>query len=187
MQSLRDTLQSVLGATGSLDRLSSRSSSESVRPATSIRVVGEPVTDVLVVEHGLFEVAAPGESPRWATAGSIVGLAASLSGALSQVAVSALRHGRLSRVPAAALRDFVTDERISMSDVARLAQLPDHGLATLPPDPLIVTALLEAAAWEHARIELNRVAAMWHSRLEWRAVKNPLPTTSPGSASAPDW
>lgn len=106
-------------------------------------MIGEPVADVLVVEHGQFEVSAPGESARWATAGSIIGLAASLSGAPSPIAVSALRHGRLSRVPGEALRDFIADEHIAMSDVARLAQLPDHGLATLPPDPLIVTALLE--------------------------------------------
>ena len=33
---------------------------------------------------------------------------------------------------------------------------------------------LETASFEHARLELNRVASLWHARLEWRAVTNPI-------------
>ncbi len=143
LRNLRDTLQPVLGDVASWDRLSGRVSSLSVAPGAGVRAVGEPVTDVLVVEHGLFEVAAQGEPVRWATPGSIIGLAASLSGALSPVAVTALRHGRIWRFPADALWDHDGDVRASVATVARLAQLPDFGLATLPPDPLIVTVLLE--------------------------------------------
>ena len=91
-----------------------------------------------------FEVATPGAPPQWAAAGSIVGLAASLSGALSQVAVTALRHSKLSRIPARALWDHGGDVRASMVAVARLAQLPDHGVVTVPPDPLVLTVLLES-------------------------------------------
>lgn len=32
---------------------------------------------------------------------------------------------------------------------------------------------LEIASFEHARLELNRVASLWHARPEWRAVTNP--------------
>jgi NTE family protein len=143
LQSLRTALQSVLGDTGDWDRLTSRASSETVAPGTSVRAVGEPVNDVLIVERGLFEVATPGEPLRWASPGAIIGLAASLSGALSHVAVTALRHGRLSRLPARALWDTGGDVRASVEAVARLAQLPDHDLLTLAPDPLIIMALLE--------------------------------------------
>lgn len=144
LQNLRIALQSVLDDTDAWDRLSSQASSETVAPGTSVRAVGEPVNDVLVVEHGLFEVATPGAPLQWAAAGAIIGLAASLSGAISQVAVTALRHGRLSRIPARALWDHGGDVRASVAAVARLAQLPDHNLVTLPPDPLIITALLES-------------------------------------------
>ena len=80
---------------------------------------------------------------RWAGAGSIVGFAACLSGANSMVAVTAQRHSRLSRVPADALLELGENERASMASIARLAQLPDVGLAATLPDPLIVTVLLE--------------------------------------------
>lgn len=144
LRDLRETLQSVLGDIDSWDRLRSQVSRESVVPGTLVRSAGEPVSDVLMVEHGLFEVTTPGAPPRWAAAGSIVGLAASLSGALSEVTVTALRHGRLSRIPARALWDHGEDVRASMAAVARLAQLPDHGVVTLPPDPLVLTVLLES-------------------------------------------
>jgi len=144
LRGLRETLQSVLGDIDSWDRLSSQVSREVVIPGAVVRRAGESVSDVLVVEHGLFEVSTPGAPPRWAPAGSIVGLAASLTGAPSQVTVTALRHGRLSRIPARAVWDHGEDVRASMVTVARLAQLPDHGVVTLPPDPLVLTVLFES-------------------------------------------
>ena len=141
--SVREILQPVLGDDGAWERLSREIVSEVVAPGASLRSVGEAVHDVLVIESGVFEVSTPGSPPRWATAGSMIGLAASLSGAPSPLSVTAVRHGRLSRIPARALGHMGGDVRSSMAAVARMAQLPDHELATLPPDPLVITALLE--------------------------------------------
>ena len=143
LERVRAAFQPVLGETGAWDRLSEQVSSETVSPGTSVRAVGESVHDVLVVEQGLFEVCAPGEPPRWATSGSMIGLAASLSSVPSPVSVTALRHSRVMRIPARALWDHGGDVRSSMAAVARLAQLPDFELVTLPPDPLVITALLD--------------------------------------------
>ena len=143
-ESIPATLRSVLGELGAWERLVPLMTSESVVPGAAVRVVGDPVHDVLVVELGVLEVAGVGEPPRWATAGAMIGLAPALSGAPSQVAVTALRHGRLTRIPARALWELGGDVRTSMAAIARLAQLPDHGLLTLPPDPLVITALLES-------------------------------------------
>ena len=140
---LQHALQSVLGDVGSWDRLSTRLTTETVSPDTSVRAVGDTVTDALVVECGLFEVVTPGEPPRWAVAGSMIGIAAALSRDSSKVDVIARRHSRLVRIPAEVLWDRGGDARGSMIEGARLARLPDHGLQALPPDPLIVTALLE--------------------------------------------
>ena len=137
-------LQSLLGDVGSFARTSRQSASETVAPGTSVRALGEQVTDVLLVECGLFEVAGADEPPRFATSGSMIGLAASLSSAPSPVSVTAVRHGRITRIPARALWERDGDISASMAAVARLAQLPDHELSSVAPDPLVVAALLES-------------------------------------------
>ena len=144
LQSSRDALQSVLGEIGDWDQFGHHVSLESFAPDTPVRTVGDPVHDMLVVECGLFAVVTPGKPPQWAAAGAIIGIAASLSAASSTVAVTAVRHGRIARVPAQALWNQHGDVPTSVATVARLAQLPDHDLRTLPPDPLVITALLES-------------------------------------------
>ncbi len=143
LQSLRDQLELRSDDLTTWEGLCRQASSEVVRPGMLVRSIGDAVTDVLVIEEGLFEVATPGSPAQWATAGATVGLAASLSGAPSLVTVTALRQGRLSRVPASAIWEHYRATQASIAVIARLAIAPDHGLVPLPPDPLIVTALFE--------------------------------------------
>jgi predicted acylesterase/phospholipase RssA/CRP-like cAMP-binding protein len=144
MSATSAALESLLRDAGSFAQVNGQSASASVAPGASIRALGEPVTDVLLVERGLFEVAGAGEPPRWATTGSMIGLAASLSGAPSPVSVTAVRHGRVTRIPARALWERDGDISASIAAVARLAQLPDHELSAVAPDPLVVAALFES-------------------------------------------
>ena len=161
--SLRETLESLLGDIDSWGRLSSYVASEIVAPGALVRTLGEMVSDVLIIENGLFEVSAPGQPMRWATAGAVIGVAASLSGSMSSVGVVAARHGRLSRIPAKALWNHDADVHASMATVARLAQLPDHGLATLPPDPLIIAALFEGCDDALQHVITTQLASVVHA------------------------
>jgi NTE family protein len=138
-----DALASMIGDVATAHRLAAHGSSHTIAPATQVRALGEPVTDVLVIESGVFLVGRPGEPSRWATAGSVIGLAEALSAKPSSVRVTALRHGRLTRIAAAALRAALASADESMTTVARLAQQPDHALTDVPPEPLIITVLLE--------------------------------------------
>ncbi len=142
-ESLRNQLDTGTGDPTTWEELRRQAVSEAVRPGTPVRSIGDAVTDVLVIAQGLFEVAAPGSAAQWATAGATIGLAAALSGAPSLVTVTALRQGRLSRVPASAIGAHYGKSPASFATIARLAIAPDHGLVALPPDPLVVTALLE--------------------------------------------
>lgn len=151
MSATTEALRSILGDVGSFAHVSAQSTTQSVAPGVSVRTLGEPVTDVLLVECGLFEVAGAGEPPRWATTGSMIGLAASLSGAPSPVSVTAVRHSRVTRIPARALWERDGDISASVAAVARLAQLPDHELSSVAPDPLVVAALFEACDEELER------------------------------------
>lgn len=141
---IRELLGPVLAGEEAWERLSHQVVSSEVAAGTRVRAVGEPVDDLLIVELGTFEVAAPGEPPCWATPGAFIGLGAALSEAASEVDVIALRHGRLARFPVRALwEDRVGGTRGALAAVARLARLPDAGLVTVPPDPLVIAALLE--------------------------------------------
>ncbi len=180
LQHSRNALQSVLGDLGAWEQLGSQVTLESFAPDASVREVGETVHDILIVECGVFAVVTPGEPPRWATAGAIIGLAASLSAARSTVAVTAVRHGRIARVRAQALWNQHSDVHASVNMIAALAQRPDHELRTLPPDPLVITALLEScdAALEttitkHLQEAVNALDG-------WRLVC--VPSTAPASA-----
>ena len=55
-----------------------------------------------------------------------------------------MRHSRVTRIPARALWERDGDISASVAAVARLAQLPDHELSSVPPDPLVVAALFES-------------------------------------------
>ena len=182
LQSSRTSLQSVLGEIDDWDRFSHEVSLEFFAPDAPVRALGESVHDILVVECGLFAVATPGKSPQWAAAGAIIGIAASLSGATSTVAVTAVRHGRIARVPAQALWNQRGDVNRSVATVARLAQLPDHDLSTLPPDPLIITALLESCDVALETTITSHLEAAVNALSGWRLVHvaptAPLSTTS---------
>ena len=142
-QLVRDALAAAIGDPALGGRLALVATSEVIAPETEIQACDEVVADVIVVECGVFEVARAGEPPRWATAGSVIGLAAALSATCSPSRVTALRHGRVARLPAAALGEALADSHSVVADVARVAQLHDHALATLPPDPLVIAVLLE--------------------------------------------
>lgn len=124
---------------------------DAVTPGTVIRQAGDPVTDVVIIEQGLFEVSTPHAPSRWATVGATIGVAASVTGATSAVTVTAHRFGRVARVPARALWEQPAASRLSVADIAALTMRADHALVTLPPDPFVITVLLE-----HTDDELTR-------------------------------
>lgn len=166
-----DAFHAVLGHVGSFGPLSQRGTAEIVAPGASVRALGEAVHDVLLVECGLFEVATAAEPPRWATPGAMIGLAAALSGAPSAVSVTAVRHGRILRIPARALWDTGGDIASSVAAIARLAQLPDHELSTLPPDPLVIAALFDGCDDELARTITAHLEHATHTLHDARLVR----------------
>ncbi len=170
LQRSRMVLQSALGEIGDWDQFGHHVSLESFAPDTPVRAVGDPVHDILIVECGLLAVVTPGKPPQWAAAGAIIGIAASLSGASSPVAVTAVRHSRIARVPAQALWNHHGDVHTSVATVARLAQLPDHDLSTLPPDPLIITTLLESCDVDLETAITNHLEGAVNALSGWRLV-----------------
>ena len=105
LDNLRAALRQVLGDDEAWDRLSGQITVETVVPGVTVRAHGDAVRYVLVIDTGVFDVSTPDEPSQWATSGSVIGIAASWSGTPSEVAVTALRHGRVARVPAQALWD----------------------------------------------------------------------------------
>lgn len=124
---------------------------EAVAPGSVIRHVGDRVADVVIIEQGLYELSTPHAPSRWATAGAIIGIASSVTGSASAVTITARRFGRVARIPARVLWDQPAASRLSVADIATLTSRADHALLTLPPDPFVITMLLE-----HTDDELTR-------------------------------
>ncbi|MCC6773321.1 MAG: cyclic nucleotide-binding domain-containing protein [Gemmatimonadaceae bacterium] len=150
---VRAALQPLLGDDNDWSQLQGAVTIETVTPGTCIRATGDAVHDLLVVARGLLEVDTPGEPPQWAPAGAIVGGAESVSGAPSTNSVTAIRHTRVMRVSAKALWDpgaGVLTAR-ALTHLARATQSRGDELSTLPPDPLVITIVLEGIDAEHER------------------------------------
>ena len=143
LQYLRDQLGSLFEDDAAWAAVATAVSYESVSPGAVIRRPGDRVTDVLVVERGLFEVSTPHAPARWATQGAIIGIAASVTGAESLDTITARRFGRVARIPAHTLWDRAVTTRLSVAEIGMLTTLPDRALTTLPPDPFVITLLLE--------------------------------------------
>ena len=176
-QPVRDALALALGDVAAAERLSSSATFETTTPDDVVRAAGEPVSDALVIEAGVFEVARAGEPTRWATAGSVIGLAEALSAANSSVRVTSLRHGRVARVTTDALWDAAAPAAPSITNIARLAQGADYALANVPPDPLVITVLFEGIDDAVQRDMLADLTTAVQSLDGGRLV--PLPPTSP--------
>lgn len=148
---VRVALERVLGARDDITVLLDRASRHVVAPGDRLVRVGEAVDDILVVETGVVEVDAAGEPPRWGRAGAVLGLADVLLARPSAVNVSALRHGRVARVPAPALWRGDGGITETFPTAGGLLALHDDGLEELPPDPLVIAAVLEGLDGERER------------------------------------
>lgn len=139
-------LQWLLGDGVDLARLRDHASFAAVVPGETLCVAGQPVSDVLLVESGVLEVETAHEPLRWASAGAIVGLSAALLQVDSPDTVTAIRHGRVARIPIQALWELGGASSHGLAAVLRFAQFDrtrDEGLSILPPDPLVIAAVIE--------------------------------------------
>ena len=186
---VRAALQPLLGDDNDWAQLQGAVTIESVTPGTCLRSAGDVVHELLVVARGVLEVETPGAPPRWAPPGAIIGGTELVAGAASPSNVTALRHARVARVSAKALWDPGTRALTAraLTHLTRITQSCDDDLATIPPDPLVITIVLEGIDAAHERLIAAEVETAVATLDGARMVRIAAATATPATDCAGAW
>jgi NTE family protein len=152
---------------------------EEVEAGRTLRTVGEEVVELLVIDRGLVEVECPGQPPRWGGPGAVLGAKEALRGDPASASVTAIRYGRVARIPIAAIRGEGGGTMAPFPAADQPWAPDEEALVDLPPDPLVIAAVLEGLDAERE----ERIAELLQQAVSSLVAGKLVRVTSSGDAT----